>query len=836
LKFYTSVKRYGNSILYRGYDGGHRISKKVKFEPNLFLKDPEGKYTLYESSKTPLKLSSRKFDSISAAKDFTDTHTGVKGFEIYGMTNYVSQYISSEFPTDIKFDINKINITSIDIEVHATDGFPKPDVAAFPINAITLKHSINDTFYTWGLGDFDPSKSEYEVCYFKCANEEQLLKSFLLHWETPINVPDIVTGWNNKLFDMPYIINRINNVLGGNHSARLSPWKKIGTKSVTIMGREEQYYDILGVSIIDYMDVFKKFALQFPKQESYKLDHIADVVLGERKLDISEYGSLVELANTDHQKFIEYNIKDTYLIPRMDDKLGLMSIVLMVAYTAGVNFIDAFGTVGVWDSIIYRRLIGMKMVVPPKKNNQKTSYAGGYVKDPQVGMHSWIASFDVNSLYPNIIVQYNMSHETIRSDISEPSFNVDSLLHKRVSAEYDLPCVANGTYFGVDDVGLIPRIITDIYADRKESKQVMIQGQKDIQGVTDKAEIIRLEKIISINKSKQMAQKILLNALYGAMANIHFRYFDIRIAEGITLMGQLTIKWAERAANEFMNMVMENESPKDYVVAIDTDSVYIAMTDVIDKYKPKNPVDFLDNICGSKFKDKITKAHNEMYDITNGFTHRLEMDREVIADRGIWTAKKRYILNVLDDEGVRLSEPKLKIMGIEAVKSSTPTRVRSALKDAFKIIMKSTEADMQKFIREFKDEFNKLPAEDVSFPRGCNNINDYIDPITTYRKGTPIHVRGALVFNKILKEKKLNRQYEEIKSGDRIKFAYLKMPNSVKENVVSFPNFLPKELDLSQYIDYNIQFDKTFIKPISSILDVIGWEAAPTASLEAFFE
>lgn len=836
MKFYTSVNRFGNSILYRGYDGAQRIHKKVKFQPKLFLPDPEGDYELYEPSPNPIKLSPHKFESMAEAKEFSDTHSNVSGFEVYGMTNYVSQFISTEFPKDIEFDINKVNITSIDIEVHATEGFPHADQAAFPVNAITLKHSINDTFYTWGLDDFDTSLSDYEVCYFKCENEEQLLRSFLLHWESPINMPDIITGWNNKLFDMPYLINRINNLLGSSQSNRLSPWGKVTPRMVNIMGQENNYYDIFGVAIVDYMDVFKKFALQFGKQESYKLDHIANVVLGERKLDITDYGNLVNLANENHQKFIEYNIKDTYLIPRMDDKLGLMSIVLMVAYQAGVNFIETFGTVGIWDSIIYRRLLALKQVVPPKKHNIKVPYPGGYVKDPQVGMHNWLASFDVNSLYPNIIVQYNMSPETIRSDISEPSFSVDNLLNQRVKADYDLPCVANGTYFENNKVGLIPQIITDIYAERRDAKQVMIQGQKDIQGVTDSKEIARLDKIISVNKSKQMAQKILLNSLYGAMGNIHFRYFDIRVAEGITMMGQLTIKWAERAANEFMNMVMENKEPKDYVVAIDTDSVYVSMTEVIAKFKPKNPIDFLDDVCGSKFKDKITKAHGEMYKITNGFTHRLEMDREVIADRGIWIAKKRYILNVLDDEGVRLAEPKLKIMGIEAVKSSTPMKVRDALKESFPLLMSSTEEELQKFISDFRVKFNSMPAEDVSFPRGCNNVAKYVNKVTVYNKGTPIHVRGALVFNNLLKERGLNKKHESIKSGDRIKFAYMKMPNPIKENVVSFPNFLPKELDLDKYIDYNMQFEKTFLKPISAILNVIGWEAEPSASLESFFE
>ena len=833
--FYTCVNRYGNQLLYRGYDNGRRIQKKVKFQPTLFQVDKGGDYSLFEPGGSNIKLSPTRFPSMRDAKEYIEKYDDVRGFEVHGMTNYITQFISEEFPKDIVFDIDKVNITSIDIEVHATEGFPEPDEAAFPINAITVKSSLNDQFFTWGLDDFDASKSEFDVIYFKCEDEVQLLRSFLLHWESPLHSPDVVTGWNCKMFDMPYIINRITRLMGDDAALRISPWKRLNAKTITFMGRPNNFYNIFGIQILDYMDLFKKFAMQYGNQESYKLDHIAHVVLGEKKLDYSEYGNLVNLANENHQLFIEYNIQDTYLIPRMEEKLGLFSIVMMVATTGGVNFEDAFGTVGIWDAIIYRRLLKDKKVVPPKKHNIKLPYPGGYVKDPQVGMHDWVASFDVNSLYPNIIVQYNMSHETIRSDISEPSFTVEKLLNGEISPRHDLPCVANGTYFDNTETGMIPQIIVDIYADRKVAKGNMLQGEKELQVVTDPVERIRLERIVNTNKSKQMSQKILLNSLYGAMANEYFRYFDIRIAEGITMTGQLCIKWAERAMNDFMNKVMGNPTPKDYVIAIDTDSVYLSMTDIVDKFKPKNIVDFLDTVCGDKFKSILTKEHGKMYDLTNGYSRRLEMDREIIADRGIWTAKKRYILNVLDDEGVRLKEPKLKVMGLEAVKSSTPMMVRTALKDAFKLIMKSTEHDLQKYVSEFKVDFKKARPDEIAFPRGCNNMQKYINKDTIYSKGTPIAVRGALIYNKVLKSKSLDNKYETIKSGDKVKFMYLRMPNPLRENVISFPSVLPKELAIESYIDYNIQFDKTFLKPISAIMDVIGWSAEPRATLEDFF-
>ena len=330
-----------------------------------------------------------------------------------------------------------------------------------------------------------------------------------------------------------------------------------------------------------------------------------------------------------------------------------------------------------------------------------------------------------------------------------------------------------------------------------------------------------------------MAIKILLNSLYGALSNKYFKYFDVRLAEGVTLTGQLTIQWAEKAMNIIMNELLKTN--KDYVIAIDTDSLYVNFGPLVKELKPKDPVSFLDQICEKHFVPKLKISYDDLFKTMSAHKNRMVMDREVIADRGIWTAKKRYILNVHNSEGVQYAQPKLKIMGIEAIKSSTPEVVRDKFKEIFKVIITKGESDTQDFIREFKKIFRSLPAEDVSFPRSVSNVSSWTDRKTTYIKGTPIHVRGSILYNNQLKNAKLTKKYELVTNGDRIKFCYLRMPNHIRENVIAFPDVLPKEFKLHEYVDYDMQFDKTFVEPLKLILDAIGWSPEERATLDEFF-
>jgi len=463
----------------------------------------------------------------------------------------------------------------------------------------------------------------------------------------------------------------------------------------------------------------------------------------------------------------------------------------------------------------------------------KGAYPGGYVKEPQVGMHDWVCSFDLNSLYPSIIMQYNMSPETILLD-DEPGVNVESVLAGQVQNTVpDTALAVNGTRFSTKKLGVLPSIIQEIYTERVGHKQKQIKAEQELELCTVKSEVYALEKRIAIAKNQQMALKILLNSLYGAMGNKWFRYFDMRIAEGITLTGQATIRWAENTLNTYLNKTLKTD--KDYVVAIDTDSVYVTLDELVKQFKPANPVDFLDKICSTALEDTLTKCYAELYDTLGGIQNHMVMGREVIADRGIWTAKKRYILNVHDNEGVRYAKPKLKIMGIEAIKSSTPAICRQALKDIFKRIIETDEVTVQGDIANFKIAFKQASPEEVSFPRGVNNIAKWSDRDTIYKKGTPIHIRGAILHNNLVKDKKLSRKIEKITSGDKVKFTYLVKPNPIKENVIAFVDYLPEQFKLEKYVDYNLQFEKTFLGAIEPVLDAVGWKSERHMTLESFF-
>jgi DNA polymerase elongation subunit (family B) len=836
MNFYTNVGRYGNMLLYRGIENGNRVSRKVKYKPTLYV--ATSKPTDWKALDGTPVAPVTQFESMRDAKDWISLNKEVSGRKIYGNNRYISTFINEKFPGDIEFDRNAINVTTIDIEVASDDGFPEPDVASKEVTAICIKNNIDNTYYVWALRDYDVNQSIMQtnrVVYKKCDTEGQLLLDFITHWSSPTHCPDVVTGWNSRFFDIPYLVNRINNLLGSDWVKKLSPWGLIDSRDVTIMARKQTAYEIAGISQLDYMELFKKFGYSYGAQESYSLNHISHVVLGEKKLSYEEHSSLFSLYLNDHQKFIDYNIKDVELVDRIEDKLGLITLALTMAYRGGVNYGDTFGTTAIWDSIIYRDLSTQKIAVPFQEDKVKTPYPGGYVKDPQVGINDWVVSFDLNSLYPSLIMQYNMSPETIASgELSD--YDVDSILKNHTIVNNRGKAVsANGQYFNIDKKGILPKIIEQMYGERVQIKKAMIKAQKELQKVdkNDKQEVYRIERDIAINENRQMSIKILLNSLYGALGNKYFRFFDQRIAEGITLSGQLTIRWAEEAINTYLNKVLKTN--KDYVLAIDTDSVYVCLNDLVKAVNPSNPIDFLDTVCREKLEPVLEEAYKKLYGIMGGIENKMVMGREVIADRGLWTAKKRYILNVHDNEGVRYAEPKLKIMGIEAIKSSTPAPCREALKEIFKVIMHSSESDVQKSIEHFRQYFRTLEPNDIAFPRGITNLTSFQDRNTIYRKGTPIHARGGILYNKLIDDLSLGKRYNKINNGEKIKFIYLRTPNPIKENVISFLDYLPTEFGLNKYIDHETQFQKTFLDPIEPILDAIGWSSKEVSTLDEFF-
>ena len=686
---------------------------------------------------------------------------------------------------------------------------------------------VSKKFYIWAVREFE---TEHE--HFIYDSERDMLKGFLEWWVH--HTPDILTGWNVNLYDVPYIARRLNRILGEKWMRSLSPWNRANEREIYVQGRKNYAYDVSGINILDYLDLYRKFT--YSNQESYRLDHIAFVELGQRKLDHSEYENFRDFYTRDWQKFIEYNIQDVELIDRLEDKMKLLELAITMSYDAKVNFEDVYSQVRMWDTMIFNYLADKNIVPPPRKGARKDEkYAGAYVKEPVPGKYDWVVSFDLNSLYPHLIMQYNISPETLW-ETRHPSASVDKLLNQEIDLSGKFAVCANGAQYRKDIKGFLPEMMEKIYTERVIYKKRMIQAQKQYEKSPSK----QLEKDISKFNNIQMARKIQLNSAYGAVGNQYFRYYNLLNAEAITLSGQVSIRWIENKMNQKINKILKTEDV-DYVIASDTDSIYLNLGPLVEGvYKGREETDevivgFIDKICSMELEPYIESSYEALAKYVNAYDQKMFMKRETIANKGIWTAKKRYILNAWDIEGVRFAEPKLKVMGIEAVKSSTPGACRDKIKECLKVIMNNDEEDAQEFIAQFKEEFNELPIEDIAFPRGCNGINKWANKSSIYSKGTPIHVRGALLYNFHNTKQRLTHKYPLIQDGEKIKFIYLKTPNKISENVISFPNTFPKEFGLDKQVDYELQFSKSFLEPIKVIMDTIGWKPEKIASLEFLF-
>lgn len=841
---YTFVDSIGNRVFHRYWNGKEpKIETLDSFPIELFIRGRQKDSTSIHGE----TLSKIEFSKIRDACDFIKEHSDVA--EIYGQTSFAHQFIANRYPGEISFSINNFCIVGIDIETKFDEtGFPHPAKAAQEIASISCKVFGRPGFISFGTKEFKTLAPEDE--YIRSGSESEMLVKFIGWWNRL--KPDIVTGWNIVGFDIPYLVNRLIKVLGQDQAIKLSPFHPY-TKNVfsehAIQG-DQTSFRILGITVFDYLELYRKFSRG--AQESYKLDFIANVELGEAKIDWgNEYKNLMDLYERNHQLYIEYNIHDVRLVESLDNKLKFLFLGITLGFIGKVRLHEIFSQVKFWDNIVYNELLAQNIQIPPQPDSvDAKGIEGAFVKDPNPGLYRWIASLDLTSLYPSIIMGMNMSPETIRVN----GLN-ERILERLIDMTYPTEDVhannntlaANGSQYTREFVGIMPAITKKMFASRKAFKNRMLSVEREIEALKLKGELSSEDKDLLHRKKDEQAQydamqnafKIALNSLYGAQGNQHFRYFDPNIAEGITMTGQCIIRYISNQMNDYMNQKLKTDGV-DYVVANDTDSAYLRFDTLVDKVVPAEAtvdkrVDFVDKFICTYIEPFIAQKFQELADYLNLIENTLSMKREAIADKAIWRGKKNYILQVYDNEGVRFAKPKLKMMGIETARSSTPKICKVALTKGYDIMLNGTEQELIEHVKQFKADFMKAPLAHIAFPRGVTDMDKWMDKNTIWKIGTPIHVKAALMYNIWLNKYKLTSEYPTVKNGDKIKFVYLKEPNPTLCNTIAFVDDLHEEFGLDEYVDRDLQYEKTFLGPLRSFSNLVGYNTEKKAVLDAFF-
>jgi len=832
MKFYTACALKGNKILVRGYKNGERFTDTISFKPSLFIKtDKDTKYRTLNG----VKVNRMRFDTLYDCRQFLDQYRELDDCPIYGNTDFITQYLMETYEAEVEYDLSKVKVAYLDLECETEGGFPDLDRPNERINLMSIR--IGGLTYVITSKQIDLPDCKVIIT---SSEKELIKKTFEVLSKEDV---DIITGWNIKLFDIPYIIGRALLFFDESEIQSWLPFGLMKMRETDIGGKNYKIYEFPGYTILDYMDLYKKFS--GTSQESYALNFIAKVELDAQKLDYSEYGSLRDFYTQNFQKFAEYNVQDVLLVEQLDNKLKLIDLAISIAYEAKITFDTVFFATRIWETICCDYL-AKKSIIPPLKRSyaKDDQFVGAYVKEVTPGLYKNVVSFDATSLYPSIIMQWNISPETcMRKD---SSLNADDFLRSKKKEIPELIqeaasnncCLAcNGSHFNVQYKGFIPILIEKTFNQRKEAKSKMIELEKEYEKTKNKDLLPRITAL----KIRQSVKKILANSLYGCLGNPAFVYSSPELATAVTVTGQVIIRKAEMAMNSYIqNLTKDN---KDYVLAVDTDSVYLNLDPVVQKISTKTNIEdvtqFINDVCEKKIQPEFKKEMELLGSTLNCSENKIFFKREAIASAGMFIAKKRYALLVQDLEGVRFQEPKLKIMGLETARSSTPAIVRNKLKDCIKTILTKTPEELRNDVNKFYDEFMKLPIEDIASPRGVKGIGKYTDTSDIYKSGTPIATKAALLHNAYIKKLNIDKEVAAIKENDKIKFVFVKVPNPYgmggRDAVIGFINKPPKQFNLEKYIDRQKQFEKTFNEPLDNIIQAIGWSISQKVTLESFF-
>lgn len=828
MRFYTNVAVVGSNVLVREVVDGIANMRKDQWEPTVYVTGKPPGPALEFKTLDDRTVYAKRPGTIPECRDYLQQYDGVQGFEIFGQLNWSLQYMNEYKPTGWQYKL--IQSWAIDIETASevddkgVTHFPDPKNANGEIKLITLINMHTGEKFTFG----DAPYSGKDTHYTDGGNEFTMLKLFIQFWEQ--RRIDIITGWHILGFDIPYLYNRIVKVLGEEWVKKLSPWGRVSCKVRVFNGKEEFQVNITGISILDYLDLYKKYV--FTPQESYSLQHIAQSELGHTKLDHSKWKSFDEFWQKDWNGFISYNCVDAELIKQLDDKLNLIGIVLTVAYDAKINYEDVSSPVKVWDAITANYCLEKGIAVPQGKHQTAQVLDGAYVKDPVVGWYHSITSLDATSLYPSIIMTNNISPDTY---VGNNGWTIDDFLAGDVSPEASEYVVTPaGAIYSKKKQGIMPELVEKYMADRKKAKREMLRLEQEYEDTKDKS----LKSRISALDNMQMAIKIQMNSLYGAMANAHFRFYLHDHASSITLTGQYVLRTIENKIDIALNELFKTDGVK-YLTYIDTDSCYFTLQNIIEKYNipPDKHIKTLEKLTLDKIVPIVNKICTECCERMGSFSNKLFFKLEIAGDKGFWLGKKKYVVRAHSSEGVTYAKPKYKVKGLEMVRSSTPQFVRDELKKSLEIIFDTDEKTVQKFVEDVRGRFMQLPYHAVAFPRGANNLDEYSDPRLIYKKGCPLQVRGVLLYNHYLRELKIDNKYPIIGEGSKIRFCYLKKPNKLKENVIAWPvdGELPVEFGVHSMVDYELQYEKTFLASMEIVLDAIKWSAVEHSSLDEFF-
>lgn len=899
-----------NEIIFRDYQVPYEVYTKTHDDsPYRFVLDQT------------IKLKKNEFKNNSDLNSFIKT-CELTNQKVYGKSNPINTHIRDHYFFNNEPFQSRIWHLDIEAIPKKGEGFPDPTEAKYEINTFQIYDRTEDKVIiilskdlTIEFQEEMKAKYECEIDFFICKNEIVMFEKFFVlleHYK-----PAIIDAWNGEGFDFPYVTNRAKNLLGVNH-LRLSPVRNVGFKKINSMNGPMEKAQWFGITLVDTMQAYKNFT--FVTQVSYSLDNIASVELGEGsgKVDYGEFTNIIDFYHGDHDKFIDYAIKDVIILRDLESKLNLLEVIRMLSYLMGIVYDDAMGTVKPWGTYLTNDSYKDNLIMPMDvKHEIQDSIIGGYVKQPEVGLHKFVMSIDYNSLYPSKLDSQNMSIETYippeelpnelkvfyakyMIDQNEKKFLDKDIQNeiKTLTKKYKVSFGTNA-FFSNDKKGIIPTIVTDIYADRKIAKLKMLKynvmitqinnmmlknppingndfvydlnlienniadfdelNAIDLEGISE-SELLRVKDHCETKSAywdtNQMVKKININSLYGALGNAHFVGFNNSIASSITGTGRLIIRMTGEYIEGKLNELL-GHSDKPRWVYTDTDSCYFELNDLKTKLCDslyQKDYDDLTYDEKSIILEKVTNFNDKYLDVWVNDTVAKYMDfsnsydsiilgakLEKIADKGLFVAKKKYSLRVIYDEGnILLENPKVKTTGLEIIRSSTPAFCKTKLSSGMGNIFEHNESYMQDFFKEVRNEFSKQPIDNISKVSGISSL-DYsydargyfrINPETGKRVPCPINSRAAITHNDVVTKLGLS-DYPLISTSDKIKYCYLVLPNPCQSNVVGFiDSKFMKDSGLEEYIDYDMCFEKYFIKPLEIMLDAIGWEAVKANNID----